>query len=354
MVFFLAIAFATNSLWAQRKPAKPSVKNGIAVLPMPAQRKVEIRIKGKLFTAYQFPESVKKPVLWPIIAKNGLTVTRGYPLQPQAGERVDHPHHVGLWFNHGDVNGLDFWNNSDQIGPEHKGPFGEIVHHTIDTYYSGKTKAGLTVTMFWQNQHKKPLIKEKTEFVFQEMGNIRTIDRLASLEIMDDSVRIRDNKEGMLGLRVARFLEHKSKKNEYFVDKNGVPTQVPMLDTIGVNGHYLSSEGVSGEDVWGKRASWVALSGQKDGKAVTVILFDHPENYNYPGHWHARGYGLFALNSIGTAVFEPSKQTNSNLALPPHATLLFRHRVLIVSGKPPKPEQIQSWHKAWVSELGQN
>ena len=46
-------------------------------------------------------------------------VTRGFPLEPRPGERVDHPHHVGLWFNHGDVNGVDFWNNSESLRPEH-------------------------------------------------------------------------------------------------------------------------------------------------------------------------------------------------------------------------------------------
>lgn len=319
-------------------------------MPVPAQRKVEIRIRGKLFTAYQYPESVKKPVLWPITARNELTITRGFPLKPEEGERTDHPHHIGLWFNHGDVNGHDFWNNSEQIGPEHKGPFGTIVHRSIDNYFSGKTKAGLTVSSLWQNKQQKNLISEKTDFVFQEIGPVRIIDRIAHWDIQEDSVLIRDNKEGMLGLRVARFLEHKSKKPEYFVDREGKPTLVPLMDTLGVNGHYLNSEGVSGEDVWGKRASWVALSGRKNGKSVTIILFDHPQNPNFPGHWHARGYGLFALNSIGTAVFEPQSGKSGSLQLAPYSRLSFRHRVLIVSGKPPKPEQIEKWHASWLNE----
>jgi hypothetical protein len=50
--------------------------------------------------------------LYPLIADGGITVTRGYPLEPRPGERVDHPHHAGLWFNYGEVNGFDFWNNS--------------------------------------------------------------------------------------------------------------------------------------------------------------------------------------------------------------------------------------------------
>ena len=30
-------------------------------------------------------------------------------IEPKTGERIDHPHHMGHWFNYGDVNGLDFW-----------------------------------------------------------------------------------------------------------------------------------------------------------------------------------------------------------------------------------------------------
>ena len=70
------------------------------------------------FTSYIWPTTLKKPVLYPLIDDDGVTVTRGYPLEPRPGERVDHPHHAGLWFNYGNVNGFDFWNNSDAIKPE--------------------------------------------------------------------------------------------------------------------------------------------------------------------------------------------------------------------------------------------
>ena len=79
---------------------------------------MDITIDGKPFTSYIWPTSLKKPVLYPLITDDGITVTRGYPLEPRAGERVDHPHHAGLWFNYGNVNGFDFWNNSDAIKPE--------------------------------------------------------------------------------------------------------------------------------------------------------------------------------------------------------------------------------------------
>src|SRR2546428_4858337 len=34
-----------------------------------------------------------KPTLYPLRTASGKLVTRGWPLEPRPGERVDHPHH---------------------------------------------------------------------------------------------------------------------------------------------------------------------------------------------------------------------------------------------------------------------
>jgi hypothetical protein len=46
-----------------------------------------------------WPTTLKKPTLFPLRSANGTIVTRGYPLEPRKNERVDRPHHVGLWLN---------------------------------------------------------------------------------------------------------------------------------------------------------------------------------------------------------------------------------------------------------------
>src|SRR5262245_37179295 len=77
--------------------------NGVQVIAKEAERRVDVLIGGKPFTAYIWPTTLKKPVLYPIRTAQGTPVTRGFPLEPRPGERVDHPHHVGLWFNYGNV-----------------------------------------------------------------------------------------------------------------------------------------------------------------------------------------------------------------------------------------------------------
>ena len=48
-----------------------------------ANRRVDITIDGKPFTSYIWPTTLKKPVLYPLIDDDGVTVTRGYPLAPR-------------------------------------------------------------------------------------------------------------------------------------------------------------------------------------------------------------------------------------------------------------------------------
>src|SRR5689334_5746549 len=94
-------------------------------------RRVDVYVDDEIFTSYIYPTTIKKPVLYPIRASSGVIVTRGFPLEPRPDERVDHPHQVGLWFTYGDVNGLDFWNNSDAIPPENAPKMGTIVHRAV-------------------------------------------------------------------------------------------------------------------------------------------------------------------------------------------------------------------------------
>jgi hypothetical protein len=71
----------------------------------------------------------------------GTVVTRSYPVAKVAGERTDHPHHVSVWFNYGNINGVDFWNNSGGKGSE---KMGTIRHQAVKGVRNGRGKASLT------------------------------------------------------------------------------------------------------------------------------------------------------------------------------------------------------------------
>lgn len=309
-------------------------KARIQLIHNESQKRVDVTVDGKPFTAYIYPGPavLKKPVLYPIRTAGGNFITRGWPMDPRPGERVDHPHHVGMWFNYGDVNGHDFWNNSNDIAPGNKGPFGTIVHTGVKAMKNGNDQAELTVTADWLDKDNKPMLREVTTFMFSGKGAERSIDRITTLTALAAPVEFKDNKEGLIGMRVARSLEHPSTKPEVFTDASGVATKVPALDNSGVTGQYLSSEGIKGDAVWGTRAKWVNLMGTVNGEAVTVTLFDHPKNVGYPTYWHARGYGLFAANPLAPSIFTDGKAAAMNYTLPAGQSVTFRYRLAITSG----------------------
>ncbi|QJW88852.1 PmoA family protein [Spirosoma taeanense] len=312
--------------------------NAIKITHDEARKRVDVTVDGKPFTAYIYPGPtvLKKPVLYPILSAGGNPITRGWPLDPRPGERVDHPHHVGMWFNYGDVNGHDFWNNSTDIGPEHKGPFGTIVHTGITSTKNGKGQGELVVTADWLDKDGNVMLQETTTFQFRADANSRTIDRITSLKAGPKDVVFKDNKEGMIAVRMARQLEMPSTKPEVFTDAQGVATKVPAMNNAGVTGMYHSSEGVEGDAVWGTRGRWVNLTGTLGSEPVSVVLIDHPQNVGYPTYWHARGYGLFAANPLGPSVLSSGKAPAMNYTLPSGKSVTFRYRLLIASGNMPE------------------
>ena len=311
----------------------------VAIKSLPAEKKVEVTVDGKPFTTYMWPETLEKPVLYPIATANGTTITRGFP--PLANERQDHPHHVGLWFNYGDVDGFDFWNNSDATKPEQKPKMGSVEHREVVKTESKGDHAILQVKADWVSGDGKTRLLEATTFTFRAAANgVRMIDRVTTLAAAPGTgtVKLTDNKEGMLGLRVIRALEDPAEKGPAGGDASGI------------TGQYLSSEGKVGKAVWGTRGAWTKLSGQVNGKDVTVAMLDAPGNPGYPTYWHARGYGLFAANPLGQAALSNNKDT-LNFSISEGKPATFRYRVLLLDGNPSAAE-MQKYATEWASTSG--
>ncbi|HZH72846.1 MAG TPA: PmoA family protein [Mariniphaga sp.] len=320
---FLIVA-SSATLWAQPK---------ITVKPIPEEKKVDILIDGSLFTSYIYPDDIKKPVLWPVITAGGNEVTRQYPLKKKEGERVDHPHHIGVWLNYGDVNGLDFWNNSEAIAPEKAQNYGTIYHKSIGKTKSGKGKGSLVTSATWQDHKRNVLLDEVSEYVFSVDGKTRIIDRTTRLKAINGKVKITDNKEGMFAIRVARELELPSKGKVKLSDSHGNITEVDASGDASVSGSYLSSEGIKDDAVWATRGRWMKLSGVMNGEKVALVIFDHPSNPGYPTYWHARGYGLFAANTLGQSVFSEGKEA-LNFELNKGQSASFKYRLAVFSSDP--------------------
>ncbi len=314
-------------------------------------QKVDVSIGGKFFTSFIYPKTLEKPILYPLCTSTGIEVTRGFPINPRPGERVDHPHHVGCWFNYGDVNGLDFWNNSYAIPETEKSRYGSILNVKIVKAEGGPGSGLLVFTCQWVNREEQVLLDEETSMIFSGDELNRKMVRITKLKATNGPVKFGDSKEGFFALRVDRAFETPSETPEVFTDASGKPTTVPVLNNEGVNGVYRSSEGKEKDAVWGTRASWVSLTAIKAGEEISICLFDHPSNPGYPGYWHARGYGLFSVNNIGKKAYNPGEPENT-LMLNKGEAVEFRHMILIETGGTITSNEMNHQFKEFKSSPG--
>ena len=288
-------------------------------ITVPSKDKVSIEIDGKPFTDFYVGASTVKPYLHPLRTADGKSVTRGYPMIPDVpGEAHDHPHHKGLWFAHGDVNGYNFWAGEPdvEIGPEFKGR-GRIVLERVGKIVNGKSSGSVTATFFWKTSEGQDLLYESRTMTFYSDPRVRRFDFDATLS-PEREVTFRDTKEGMFAIRVGAGFK-----------------------TI-VNAQNKTAE----KNTWGKRSEWVDYSGDLDGARYGIAVLDHPSNPRFPTYWHVRDYGLFAANIFGLHDFENDKSRDGSLTIRPGQPLRFRYRVIIHPGDP-VPAGIPDAYTAW-------
>lgn len=260
---------------------------------------VKVSIDDKPFTEY-LTLSGAKPVLWPILGPTGAAMTRAYPLGEAPNEKRDHIHQRSLWFTHGSVNGVSFWD-------ENKG-HGTIVHKRFTTVESG-TEGVLVAEDDWLGPDGKKICEDVRRLVFAQDGASRRIDFDITIKASEGPVKFGDTKEGSFGIRVAETLKVEAK----------------------LGGRIVNSEGQVDEKAWGQRAAWVDYHGPVDGKTVGIAVLNHPSSFRYPTWWHVRTYGLFAANPFGAHDFTSGKEDGTH-TLPKGESLTLRYRVLFHAG----------------------
>jgi len=325
-IVFLLITLLFAYSCGKNKDNKPLK---IEFADLQAEKKINILADGKLFTSFCWYDSVYKPILYPVRTAAGTEITRGFPLNPKPGESTDHRHQVGIWLNYGNVNGLDFWGN----GSEGKWGVrsGEIKHLNIEKILVENGEGSFITNESWIDSVGNELLAEKSEYHFMASGNIRIIDRITTLTATSDTVKFKDTKEGMFGIRVARQLQLPAKEDIVLKESKGGTTTVKAMTNDDITGNYRSSEGITGDSVWSTRAKWMDLSGRIGEENISLVVCDHPKNQSYPTYWHARGYGLFSANPLGAKDFTQGKEI-LNFMIPAGKSATFRYRVIISSG----------------------
>ncbi|MDX1984894.1 MAG: PmoA family protein [Bryobacteraceae bacterium] len=297
----------------------------LLALPLAAQVKIEqqdgrisVEINGKPFTSLWTGADLRKPFLHPLISASGKIVTRRWPMETVEGEPKDHPHHRGLWFNHGDVNGIDFWGSDPAQKNDQKA---RIAVKKINQVKSGRKQGSITGVFEWLGKDGSPLLTENRVMTFHAEADIRTIDFDITLTA-NAPVKFGDTKEGSFGLRLAPSLQESK------------------------TGTMVNAEGLRKEkEVWGKPSPWVDYYGMLEGEKLGIAIFDHPSNPRHPTHWHSRAYGLFAANIFGMRDFYRDKSKDGSLQLEKGGTLRFRYRVIIHPGDEKEAKIAEAYKK---------
>lgn len=305
-----------NRLFASAVLAVASLALGASALAQvnvaKSADKISITIDGKPYSELFLDGN--KAYLHPLRSASGKIVTRMYPMAEREGEMKDHPHHRGLWYGHGDVNGFDFWANEKTDKRKNIGA--EKLVKVLSTK-SGKTAGSLKVAFALNDPDGKTLLEETREMVFRKEGSSIVIDTDIAMKAVTD-VSFGDTKEGAFAIRMAPEFE--------LAGRPRTPT-TPVR-----SGRMVNSNGVEGKAIWGKRADWVDYSAMLDGEKVGVAILDNPSNPRHPTYWHAREYGLFAVNPFGVHDFEDDKSKDGSMKLKPGESVRFRYRVIIHPG----------------------
>ncbi len=147
---------------------------------------LEVTIGGQLFTTYNHAKTQKKPYFWPIHDLAGQIITR--PLV-KPGERIDHPHHRGLWFAVDRVNGIKFWAEG-----------GRIENISVEPIVS---IARFKVVNHWLDRNKQTVLIETTTITIYAN---RLIAYDATLTAAKEPVTFDDTKEGLFGFRMVNSM----------------------------------------------------------------------------------------------------------------------------------------------------
>lgn len=268
----------------------------------------EVKRGGNLLARYDVSTGPTKPYLYPILPFGDDTyMTRRWPVEKGTDEAEDHPHHRGLWFTHGDINGIDFWT---EAGDE-KHRIGKTVHTNFPLLAGGPVQAQLTSTTDWNDPEGKTIAKDTRSLTFTPIANGLFLDFLITVTPTTEDLKWGDTKEGTFAIRVPEIIKG---------DKTGT---------------MINAEGLKQGALWGKASAWVDNSGVIGGKPVGVAIFDSPQNLRHPTTWHARTYGLFAVNPFGLHDFDSTKKndrTAGQLITPKGKSVTFAYRVYFHTG----------------------
>ncbi len=291
--------------------------------------RVDVSIGGTPFTTYYVLPQVAKPYMMPLRTASGVVVTRGFPVENDASAGNPkassfEPHQRALYWGHGNVDGLDFWQEPvfDHYYTDHENQaYGHAKLLKIKA--EGET---ITADFSLRDPSEREIAQERQSFHFGGADQTRTVDCEFTVTAPAGPVVFGDTKEGSFGIRLAE-------------------------DLSGARANMTNSQGAHGEkEIWGKPAEWVSYQGEIGGRPATVSVFDHPSSFRHPTTWHARAYGLLAANPFGWREFSRDAKKDGSWTVGAGEKITFRYRVVIADGKQSPQELAKAYSEYAVTK----
>lgn len=241
---------------------------------------------------YHFRSWRRRPYLATLVGPSGRNVLECAP--------ADHAHHLGVWWGHGSVNGVNFAVEHEREGAEH----GRIEHVAFDEIVDDAPWFGFDESLEWRDADGSVLLTERRILLghFAD-DHWYTVD-LDSVFTASVDLTLGETPGWYLpGVRVAEAISGSG------------------------SGTVVNARGATGADAVGAPSEWIDSCGRRlgvrDGELVEgVALFDHPENVLHPAPWSAWEAG--AYSPLGDALTGSTFGAGESLRL--------RHRILVHEG----------------------
>lgn len=264
-----------------------------------APNMLDVRSGDELIATLRLGPGERTPTVFPLNAPGERLAIRGFPFARNAGEATDHPHHRGLWFAHGDVDGHDFWHD-----PKCRA---RVREHAVED-------DTVRFVADWTCEGR-PIATETRRMRFTATPRRHRIEVDLELAPVAESMTLGDTKEGAFAVRLA-----------------------PTLRVEGPRalGRLENAEGLLDGDCWGRRSDWVMAEGPIEGRLVRVRIEESDRNPRHPTWWHARKYGLLAANPFGRRAFEGGVESGA-MTVTREAPLRLAYTVTLETGGLPGP-----------------
>jgi len=255
LVSLITVVFASAT---QAAAVFPSVQ----VVPLPYQE-VAFEIDGHEVARYYGSDNATKPFLFPLIGPAGKRLTTmSHPIDPYG-----HRHHRSVWVGHRDVNGHNFWEETDGS---------HIVMTKLEAYGHEDGAAWFRAAHEWRAADGAVVVHEQRTWKMTKLdGGAYYLDLSLSYSPAEEEVTFGQTPYGLLGVRVT-----------------------PTMSVSEGDGRILNANGEINEaGVHWKAARWVDYSGKVAPDVVNgATFFDHPDNPGFPATFHVRDEGWMSAS----------------------------------------------------------